>query len=427
MKKILSFVLVIIIAFGGITMYNNEEVKAENKEIYDIGCIDYYIYLGGNITINATFYDENYNKINNPNFSNWIIKWEKYNKNTKENEFYSNTTTLTIKNATKDDFTNYQITLINKDPRINPISTYFTLNEISKEEYEKTTTQSETEEPTTKEKSEGKNLASVYDTKIKLNKTEYGYTGKEIKPLVNIYSESLDGEENYSKLDPKYYTVTYKNNIKPGTASVIISGKSPYYGSRTLTFTIKLNNVKLSKVQVKNKKKIKITCKKVKCDGYQFRYKKSTQKLNKSASKKGWKTKTSKKNIFITKKLKKGNYFVQVRSYVKNGNKKIYSSYTSRDQMTVVGKSTKIEKSRFYVKASFNGKECICYAPKYASKKIKEKYTWGWVRSTNALREKTSPYMTKYIRWKIASKDGNKLLYNCLADVKGNIIEEKYY
>lgn len=424
MKRILSFVLAMIIAICGISFGDYKEVKAtELKNIYEIGTYDNSnIYLGGNLEVKMIFLDENMELIKNPDLSNYTILWEKYNKNKKSWEYYSNNKNLIIKNAKKDDFTNYKITLTNKNTDGYSPSLTLEIKEISKNQYEK---ENPTEEPTTEHKSELKDFN--YNCRISGLKNNYNYIGKEIKPSIQVYSENLNGTKAETKLDPKYYTVTYKNNIKPGKASITIKGKTPYYGSKTITFKIKAISPKLSKVQVKNKKKIKITCKKVKCDGYQFRYKKSTQKLNKSASKKGWKTKTSKKNIFITKKLKKGNYFVQVRSYVKNGNKKIYSSYTSRDQMTVVGKSTKIEKSRFYVKASFNGKECICYAPKYASKKIKEKYTWGWVRSTNALREKTSPYMTKYIRWKIASKDGNKLLYNCLADVKGNIIEEKYY
>lgn len=57
------------------------------------------------------------------------------------------------------------------------------------------------------------------------------YTGKAIKPTVRVY----DGE---TLLTNKSYSVSYKNNTKVGTASVIIKGKGNYTGSYTMTFNI---------------------------------------------------------------------------------------------------------------------------------------------------------------------------------------------
>ena len=34
------------------------------------------------------------------------------------------------------------------------------------------------------------------------------------------------------------YTVTYKNNVKVGTATVVITGKGNFTGTKTITFTI---------------------------------------------------------------------------------------------------------------------------------------------------------------------------------------------
>lgn len=58
------------------------------------------------------------------------------------------------------------------------------------------------------------------------------YTGKAVKPTVTL----TDGKYKLKKgVD---YTVTYKNNKKKGTASVIITGKGIYTGKKTIEFKI---------------------------------------------------------------------------------------------------------------------------------------------------------------------------------------------
>lgn len=419
MKRILSVLLAIVMSISivGISDVNKTNASSTNKEIYDIGGLnDYDIYLGGSRTIDVVYFDENMELIKNPDLSNYSILWEKFNKNTNNWEYYSNNRKLEIINAKKEDFTEYRITLTNKrENGYSPYPYYLTIKEVPKSDYkEKETT---TEETTTEYKSYNKNFKN--HCIVEGLKKNYNYTGKEIKPSIKVYSESLDGEEWKYKLDSKYYTLTYKNNVKPGKASITITGKAPYYGSKTLTFNIKAVNSKITKVNVK-KKKIKITCKKVKCDGYEFRYKKSTLKWGKSASKSGWKTKAQKSNKFTSKKLKSGNYFVQVRSYVKVKNKKIYSSYTSRDQMTLVNK--KSTKGKKYSKELNYNKKCKFYAPKYISNNWGKHYSSDSYIDHNANIGKDTNGVP-YVLWNIAySRD---TYYRCLADKNGNIIEEK--
>lgn len=420
MKRILSVLLAIIMSIGivGISDVNKTNASSTNKEIYDIGGLgEYDIYLGGNKTIDVVYFDENMELIKNPDLSNYSILWEKFNKNTNNWEYYSNNRKLEIVNAKKEDFTKYRITLTNKKGNGYSLYPYYlTIKEVPRSDYEETTTE-ETTSVTEVYKSKNKNFAN--NCKIEGLNKNYNYTGKEIKPSIKVYSEDLEGDYFSVKLNPKYYNLTYKNNIKPGKASITITGKAPYYGSKTVTFNIKPNNAKLSKVKVKNKK-IKITCKKVKCDGYEFRYKKSTLKWGKSASKKGWKTKTQKSNKFISKKLKSGNYFVQVRSYVKVKNKKIYSSYTSRDQMTLVNK--KSTKGKKYSKELNYNKKCKFYATKYISNNWGKHYSSDSYIDHNANIGKDTNGVP-YVLWNIAySRD---TYYRCLADKNGNIIEEK--
>ena len=56
---------------------------------------------------------------------------------------------------------------------------------------------------------------------LKLSKTSYVYTGKNLKPTVTVYNGK-------KKVANKYYTVTYKNNKNTGYATVIVKGKSSY-------------------------------------------------------------------------------------------------------------------------------------------------------------------------------------------------------
>ena len=75
----------------------------------------------------------------------------------------------------------------------------------------------------------GKDLSSLSAT---LSQTTYNYTGLEHKPTVTIY-------DGYKKLTSGTdYTVAYKDNKNCGTATVTITGKGNYSGTKTLTFTI---------------------------------------------------------------------------------------------------------------------------------------------------------------------------------------------
>lgn len=67
---------------------------------------------------------------------------------------------------------------------------------------------------------------------ISLDKTTYIYTGKEIKPTVNV---KLDG---VTLTQGKQYTVQYKNNVNIGRSLVIVKGISDLSGEITKTFII---------------------------------------------------------------------------------------------------------------------------------------------------------------------------------------------
>ena len=64
-------------------------------------------------------------------------------------------------------------------------------------------------------------------------KKVYSYTGRDIKPKVTI----KDGKR-VLKVN-KDYTITYKNNKRRGTATIIITGKGNYTGKKVLHFAIR--------------------------------------------------------------------------------------------------------------------------------------------------------------------------------------------
>ena len=68
------------------------------------------------------------------------------------------------------------------------------------------------------------------------------YTGKYIKPTVKAY---YNGKTLKNSTD---YTVSYKNNLNAGTATVTVKGKGNYTGSKNLTF--KISPISISKLKL---------------------------------------------------------------------------------------------------------------------------------------------------------------------------------
>lgn len=73
--------------------------------------------------------------------------------------------------------------------------------------------------------------ASMSNTAIKLNQTQYTYDGKAKTPSVSV---TLNGVT----LPSSDYTVSYSNNTNVGTATVTVTGKNNMTGSKSATFKI---------------------------------------------------------------------------------------------------------------------------------------------------------------------------------------------
>lgn len=159
-----------------------------------------------------------------------------------------------------------------------------------------------------------KATASLKDTaKLTLSKTSVTFTGKAIKPGTTV--KATIGEDVLTLKKGTDYTVSYKNNIKTGTATVTVTGKGNYTGTLSAKFKITAPKVTASKLSSVTGASKKFTAKWKKVSGvtgYQIQY--STKKNFKS----GNKTVTVKgaKNVSkVISKLKKGTYYVRIRSY----------------------------------------------------------------------------------------------------------------
>ena len=138
--------------------------------------------------------------------------------------------------------------------------------------------------------------APISKAKVTLAKTSYVYDGKAKKPAVK--SVVLDGKTLKAGAD---YTVSYKNNVNVGTATVTITGTGGYTGTTEVTFSIRLGKAKISTLANTNARSISVKWTKVPgAKKYQTQWRKRGGK---------WKTKTIKSTMVALKGMKKGKLY----------------------------------------------------------------------------------------------------------------------
>jgi hypothetical protein len=162
---------------------------------------------------------------------------------------------------------------------------------------------------------------SISKAKASIAKSSYAYTGKAIKPTVTVKYGSTKLKKGTD------YTVSYKNNVKTGKATITIKGKGKYTGTVTKTFNIVPKKATLSSVKSTKTKTVKVTWKKdSQATGYQIVY--STNSKFKSAKTVNV-TKNSTTSKTISKLTKGKTYYVKVRSYKTVNGKKVYGAYST--------------------------------------------------------------------------------------------------
>lgn len=260
---------------------------------------------------------------------------------------------------------------------------------------------------------------------VSVSKTSYSYTGKEVKPSINVQVHDTKSSKVNKNVDKKYYTVEYKNNINPGKATVIVKGINGFYGEKKITFNIKISTPKIKSVKVKGKKITVKTNKNSAVTKYQIRYKKNTGKtksykvidenvtyVNYTTTGK-WKTVSSNKNTIKTKKLKKGNYFVQLRTYTTINGKKYYSEWVAYDALVNV-KTKKANKKNFNFSGFISPNE---FNKIYNNPGSRKNFSYCKFHKMGLVNEVSN------CSWTIYDYKTNKVIYHAVADKYGNIIK----
>ena len=149
------------------------------------------------------------------------------------------------------------------------------------------------------------------------------YTGSAIKPAVTVKIGS-------TVINPKEYTVEYSNNVKPGVASVTITGLNNFYGTKKVTFNILPAKVKNLAASGETTTSLKLSwSSSAYAQGYEvYRYDTGKKTYVKVATVKG----TSSN---ITGLAAGTDYKFAVSAYVKSSGKTLYS------EKTVINAATK--------------------------------------------------------------------------------------
>ena len=168
---------------------------------------------------------------------------------------------------------------------------------------------------------------SVNKLQIRMASTAV-YSGKSLKPSVTV----KNGKKTLK--NGRDYKVTYKNNKNVGTATVTITGKGSYKGSKKLTFKILPKEAVLSGVQSKTAKTVWVKWKRDSAvTGYVIQY--STDKNFKKDVKKVTVTKNKTSSITLKKLKSKKNYYVRVASYKKVNGKTYTGKYSDVKKIKV--------------------------------------------------------------------------------------------
>ena len=156
-------------------------------------------------------------------------------------------------------------------------------------------------------------------SKCKLTVKSQTYTGKALQPAVTVKYGSKALKKGTD------YTVSYKNNKAVGVATVTVTGKGGYTGTKKVTFNILPRSVAISKLTAGKQLLTVKWGKRAEATGYELQY-----ALKSSFA--GAKTVKIKKNATVSatiKKLKTGKtYYVRLRSYKTVGKKTYYSAWS---------------------------------------------------------------------------------------------------
>lgn len=167
---------------------------------------------------------------------------------------------------------------------------------------------------------------NIEDVDIKIDLSNKYYTGRSIKPNVELTDNNYKLKENFD------YKVEYLNNVKIGKATIKITGKNGYVGTIIKTFNIVPDTIKIKSIKTSIFRTVKLTWQKdSSIDGYEI-FRSNNKNGNYSLVKT---INQNNKDNYTFLAHKKGTYYYTIKSYkIVDGNK-IYSDFSDVKEIKV--------------------------------------------------------------------------------------------
>ena len=169
---------------------------------------------------------------------------------------------------------------------------------------------------------------TVSSAKISISKTSCVYNGKARKPSVKLVYNGIKLKQNTD------YTMEYRNDLKVGKGSIVITGKGNFSGTKTVGFKIIPESTTISRLTAASGKRVTVKWKKqsVQTSGYQISYA-ANSKFKKA------KTVTVKDSRTISKTIKTAGTgktcYVKVRTYKAVNGSNYYSAWSGTKKIKI--------------------------------------------------------------------------------------------
>lgn len=165
--------------------------------------------------------------------------------------------------------------------------------------------------------------ASLSSATVKASNQTYNGDEKEPNVTVRLNGELLEEGDDYE--------VEYRNNTKPGKATVVIYGNGYYSGTAKTTFIIKPKKQKLKSGKAQGNSAALVWTKHSNVKGYEI----YRSKQKSSGYKRIGTFTTNKTTACRNTKLSRGTYYYKVRSYIVVDGKKYYGAFSNIKKVTI--------------------------------------------------------------------------------------------
>lgn len=165
--------------------------------------------------------------------------------------------------------------------------------------------------------------ASLSSATVKVSNVTYN--GDEREPNVTV---KLNGDELEEGED---FEVEYRNNTKPGKATVVVYGMGYYSGTKKATFVIKPKKQNLKSAKASGNSAALVWTKHGNVKGYEiYRSKKKSSGYSRIGT-----FTTNKTTACRNTNLKSGTYYYKIRSYIVVDGKKYYGAFSNIKKVTI--------------------------------------------------------------------------------------------